>query len=111
MTVRLSKSSLTGTERTLVAVGTVRLTSMFWAVRAAAPRNGMRSTSPGPLGASAPPELVGAAGGGVGGVGDAAGAGAAGAGAGAADAAGAAELVEAAGAGLVSTGSTGAGAG
>src|ERR1044072_5500808 len=37
MTVRLSMSSLTGTERTLVAVGTVRLTSMFLAVRAGAP--------------------------------------------------------------------------
>ena len=34
MTVRLSNSSLTGTERTLVAVGTVRLSSMLAAVRA-----------------------------------------------------------------------------
>ncbi len=34
MTIRLSQSSLTGTERTEVAVGTVRLASMFWAVRA-----------------------------------------------------------------------------
>src|SRR5918993_538018 len=39
MTMRLSHSSLTGTERTLVAVGTVRLRSMFWAVRIGAPRS------------------------------------------------------------------------
>ena len=39
MTIRLSQSSLTGTERTLVAVGTVRLTSMFCTVRAGAPRS------------------------------------------------------------------------
>ena len=37
MTMRLSISSLTGTERTLVAVGTVRLASMFATVRAGAP--------------------------------------------------------------------------
>ncbi len=37
MTIRLSHSSLTGTERTLVAVGTVRLSSMFFTVRAGAP--------------------------------------------------------------------------
>ena len=37
MTMRLSHSSLTGTERTLVAVGTVRLASMFCTVRAGAP--------------------------------------------------------------------------
>ena len=36
-------SSLAGTERTLVAVGTVRLAAMFAAVRADAPRS--RSTS------------------------------------------------------------------
>ena len=47
MTVRLSKSSLTGTARTLVAVGTVRLVSMFWTVRAAAPRIVTFSTVPG----------------------------------------------------------------
>ena len=47
MTVRLSKSSLTGTARTLVAVGTVRLVSMFWTVRAAAPRSVTFSTVPG----------------------------------------------------------------
>src|SRR5215213_10423965 len=38
MTIRLSHSSLTGTERTLVAVGTVSEASMFCAVRAGAPR-------------------------------------------------------------------------
>src|SRR6476661_6186796 len=38
MTVRLSHSSLTGTERTDVAVGTASEASMFWAVRAGAPR-------------------------------------------------------------------------
>src|SRR5690348_7454773 len=38
ITIRLSMSSLTGTERTLVAVGTARLASMFCAVRAGAPR-------------------------------------------------------------------------
>src|SRR5687768_13098912 len=54
MTVRLSQSSLTGTERTDVAVGTVRETSMFCAVRIGAPR---RVTS---LGASL--ALAGAAG-------------------------------------------------
>src|SRR3954470_15649655 len=39
MTVRLSHRSFTGTERTEVAVGTVSETSMFWAVRAGAPRS------------------------------------------------------------------------
>src|SRR6476469_691582 len=38
MTIRLSQSSLTGTERTLVAVGTLRLASMLATVRAGAPR-------------------------------------------------------------------------
>src|SRR3712207_1018832 len=41
MTMRLSHNSLTGTDRTLVAVGTLRLRSMFWAVRAGAPRSGV----------------------------------------------------------------------
>ena len=36
MTMRLSHSSLTGTDRTLVAVGTVSEASMFCAVRAGA---------------------------------------------------------------------------
>ena len=39
MTVRLSQSSLTGTERTDVAVGTVSETSMLAAVRAGTPRS------------------------------------------------------------------------
>ena len=39
MTVRLSQSSLTGTERTEVAVGTSREASMFCTVRAGAPRS------------------------------------------------------------------------
>src|SRR6476646_7570353 len=39
MTVRLSHNSLTGTERTDVAVGTASEASMFWAVRAGAPRS------------------------------------------------------------------------
>src|SRR3954470_23326531 len=38
ITMRLSIKSLTGTDRTLVAVGTARLASMFCAVRAGAPR-------------------------------------------------------------------------
>src|SRR5262245_38825915 len=45
MTIRLSISSFTGTDRTLVAVGTVRLTSMFCTVRAEAPRSGTSSGS------------------------------------------------------------------
>src|SRR5664279_2447266 len=53
MTVRLSNNNLTGTDRTLVAVGTVRLESMFWTVRAAAPRSTTFSTSPGPSAVSA----------------------------------------------------------
>ena len=39
MTIRLSHSSLTGTGRTEVAVGTVSETSMFFAVAAAMPRS------------------------------------------------------------------------
>src|SRR5215467_9784879 len=39
ITIRLSLSSFAGTDRTLVAVGTVRLAAMFSAVRAAAPRS------------------------------------------------------------------------
>src|SRR5690606_1358682 len=45
MTMRLSTSSLAGTERTLVAVGTSRLVSMLEAVRAGAPRSGTTSAS------------------------------------------------------------------
>jgi hypothetical protein len=40
-------SSLAGTARTEVAVGTERLAAMFWAVRAAAPRSLLRSASEG----------------------------------------------------------------
>src|SRR5690625_246828 len=39
MTMRLSASSLAGTARTLVAVGTWRLLSMFFTTRAAGPRS------------------------------------------------------------------------
>ena len=39
MTVRLTSSSLAGTSRKLVAVGTSRLASMLATMRAAAPRN------------------------------------------------------------------------
>src|SRR5680860_1457089 len=45
ITVRLSIRSFTGAERTLVAVGTVRLMSMLLAVRAVAPRSTVRSGS------------------------------------------------------------------
>src|SRR5215212_6601482 len=41
ITIRLSHSSFTGTVRTLVAVGTDRLMSMFCAVRMGAPRSGL----------------------------------------------------------------------
>src|SRR5690606_1623225 len=58
MTTRLSKRSFTGTERTLVAVGTVRLWSMLLAVRAAAPRMGARPISPGPAAGSPEPAFL-----------------------------------------------------
>src|SRR3954447_23938745 len=45
MTTRLSISSLAGTARTLVAVGTWRLDSMLVTTRAEAPRNGLTSFS------------------------------------------------------------------
>src|SRR3954464_4808449 len=41
MTIRLSASSLAGTDRTLVAVGTVSETFMFLTTLAAAPRSGV----------------------------------------------------------------------
>src|SRR6476469_4224010 len=51
MTTRLSISSLAGTARTLVAVGTWRLDSMLVTTRAAAPRSGLTSPSlTGPVG-------------------------------------------------------------
>src|SRR5215472_8222508 len=67
ITMRLSMSSLAGTDRTLVAVGTPRLTVMLAAVRAPAPRSRVCSASAagagptagaGPLGAGL---LLGAA--------------------------------------------------
>src|SRR3984885_6566598 len=81
MTIRLSMSSLAGTARTLVAVGTVRLAAMFCAVRAAAPRSLLRSASAGggatgeawaggtaaAAGLAAPAVVSGAGGGGGGG--------------------------------------------
>ncbi len=45
MTRRLTSSSLAGTPRTLVAVGTSRLASMLATMRAAAPRRGTPSSS------------------------------------------------------------------
>ena len=47
MTIRLSTSSLAGTARTLVAVGTVRLASMLVTTRAAAPLSRTGSGAPG----------------------------------------------------------------
>src|SRR5579864_2458180 len=48
--MRLSTRSLAGMARTLVAVGTVRLTAMFAAVRAAAPRSRTCAASAGAAG-------------------------------------------------------------
>ena len=45
MTRRLTSSSLAGTSRKLVAVGTPRLASMLATMRAAAPRMGFASSS------------------------------------------------------------------
>ena len=53
MTIRLSISSLAGTVRTLVAVGTDRLAAMFSAVRAAAPRRRISVASAGTAAAAA----------------------------------------------------------
>src|SRR5690242_15614574 len=90
MTMRLSKSSFTGTARTDVAVGSSREAFMFFATAAAGPR---RVTYSGPSGASAAGAAfgfaaagaafagAGAAAAGFGAAGAAAGAGAAGAGA------------------------------
>src|SRR5450755_2610353 len=46
ITRRLSATSLAGMSRTLVAVGTARLASMFATVRAAAPLSGSTSSTP-----------------------------------------------------------------
>src|SRR5215207_673328 len=100
ITMRLSNSSLTGTDRTLVAVGTARLASMLATVRAAAPRRMTLSTSPGPaLGAGGAGALAA-------GAGAAAGAGCAGAGSVSAGAAGVA-LAAGAGSGAGAAGSAG----
>src|SRR5690606_37175903 len=69
ITMRLSESSLAGTARTLVAVGTCSEASMLDTIRAAAPRSGC---------VWAPAGAAGAAGLGVGAGGGAAGLGAAG---------------------------------
>jgi hypothetical protein len=53
MTRRLTSSSLAGTWRKLVAVGTSSEASMLVAVRAAAPRRGVGSASPAGAGALA----------------------------------------------------------
>src|SRR5580693_4017847 len=50
MTIRLSASSLAGTARTLVAVGTARLAVMLVTVRAAAPRSLLTSVPSGGVG-------------------------------------------------------------
>src|ERR1700684_248512 len=73
MTILLSTSSLAGTARTLVAVGTPRLAVMLVTVRAAAPRSLLTSVPSGGLG--------GESGAGLGGAGGACGADRAGAGA------------------------------
>src|SRR5690606_30342455 len=87
MTRRLTSSSLAGTSRKLVAVGTPRLASMLATMRAAAPRSGSPGSSrpsfpafPAAAGAGAAVARAGASGAGVAG----AGAGAVGAGAAAA---------------------------
>src|SRR5215468_6848904 len=84
ITIRLSASSLAGTARTLVAVGTCSEASMFDTMRAATPRIGDVCAPAGAPGAAAGAALAGAAAVGVG-VGAAAG----GVGAGAAGAEGA----------------------
>ena len=50
ITIRLSTISFAGTARTLVAVGTVRLVSMFATTRAAGPFNFSAAVSTGVLG-------------------------------------------------------------
>ena len=51
---RLTSSSLAGTSRTEVAVGTPRLASMFSTMRAAAPRIGLGVSPSSRIGAAAP---------------------------------------------------------
>ena len=79
MTRRLTSSSLAGTSRKLVAVGTPRLASMFSTMRAATPRSGSPASAflaafssafaagaAGSLAAGWPPCVVGAAAGAAG---------------------------------------------
>src|SRR5215472_11023300 len=87
MTILLSVSSLAGTARTLVAVGTARLAVMLVTVRAAAPRSLLTSVPSGSGG-----DAAGA--GGACGAGGAGGAGAGGAGAGVGVWAGVAEAAD-----------------
>src|SRR3954452_25390725 len=82
MTVRLSTSNFAGTARTLVAVGTVRLASMFATTRDAAPRRGRRSPVVGGAGCSAAAAAAAVGWAGAGCAAGAAGAGFSGAGAG-----------------------------
>src|SRR5271157_4991706 len=86
MTIRLSASSLAGTARALVAVGTARLAVMLVTVRAAAPRSLLTSVPSGGLGGESRAGLGGAATGGGGEGGGGAGAGGGGAGVGGAGA-------------------------
>src|SRR3954471_19478772 len=80
ITVRLSASSLAGTDRTLVAVGTVRLVSMLATTRAAAPLSGVVATRAGGATETGAAAATGAAGAAAGaGAGAAAGAAAGGA--------------------------------
>jgi hypothetical protein len=97
MTRRFTSSSLAGTLRKLVAVGTWRLASMFWTILAATPRSGWP-------GASSSVAAGGWVGWGRAGDGWAAAGAGAGAGAGAAAAAGAAAGEAGAGAGAAGTG-------
>src|ERR1700733_13270280 len=60
MTILLSTSSLAGTARTLVAVGTPRLAVMLVTVRAAAPRSLLTSVPSGGLGGESRAWLGGA---------------------------------------------------
>src|ERR1700735_305646 len=68
MTIRLSTSSLAGTARTLVAVGTPRLAVMLATVRAAAPRS-LLTSAPGAAGGAAGAWACGAGGDGAAGAG------------------------------------------
>src|SRR6185369_7990641 len=83
MTMRLSASSLAGTARTLVAVGTCSEASMFDTMRAATPRIGDVWAPAGAPGVAAGAALAGAAAVGVGAGAVGVGAGAVGVGAGA----------------------------